>query len=107
MWGHFLMKPPADAYRATNSPAQHATRMVDWLRHRQPTSAVKISKMVWELGHCNYPPLRLLLGSHAVDSIRDRLRSTIEEIEDWKHLNFGEDGAGTAALGNSARTENI
>jgi short-subunit dehydrogenase len=108
MWGHFLMKPPTDAYRATTSPAQHATRMVDWLRFSQPTSAVKISKMVWELGHCKYPPLRLLLGSHAVESIRDRLRNTIEEvssqsrppththtrrrlsgwqIEDWKHLN--------------------
>lgn len=87
MWGHFLMKPPTDAYRATTSPAQHATRMVDWLRFRQPTSAVKISKMVWELGHCRNPPLRLLLGSHAVESIRDRLRNTIEEIEDWKHLN--------------------
>ncbi|KAI5791447.1 hypothetical protein FPQ18DRAFT_336200 [Pyronema domesticum] len=87
MWGHFLMKPPTDAYRATTSPAQHATRMVDWLRFRQPTSAVKISRMVWELGHCKYPPLRLLLGSHAIESIRDRLRSTIEEIEDWKQLN--------------------
>lgn len=80
MWGHFLMKPPTDAYRATTSPAQHATRMVDWLRFRQPTSAVKISKMVWELGHCKYPPLRLLLGSHAVEGIRDRLRNTIEEV---------------------------
>jgi len=80
MWGHFLMKPPTDAYRATTSPAQHATRMVDWLRFRQPTSAVRIAKMVWELGHCRLPPLRLLLGSHAVDSIRDRLRSTIEEV---------------------------
>ncbi|KAF8248886.1 hypothetical protein K440DRAFT_623994 [Wilcoxina mikolae CBS 423.85] len=87
MWGHFLMKPPTDAYRATTSPAQHATRMVDWLRFRQPTSAVRIAKMVWELGHCTLPPLRLLLGSHAVESIRDRLRSTIEEIEDWKQLN--------------------
>ena len=35
-----------------------------------------------------YPPLRLLLGSYAIDSIRDRLRSVIEEIEDWKHLHF-------------------
>ena len=49
MWGHFLMKPPTDAYRATTSPAQHATRMVDWLRFRQPTSAVKIAKLVWEV----------------------------------------------------------
>lgn len=87
MWGHFLMKPPTDAYRATTNPAQHATRMVDWLRFRQPASAVKIARMVWELGHCNHPPLRLLTGSHSVDSVRDRLRSTIEELEDWKHLN--------------------
>ena len=43
------------------------------------------------LGHCEFPPLRLLLGSYAVESIRDRLRSIIEEIEDWKHLSFPAD----------------
>ena len=30
--------------------------------------------------------MRLLLGQHAVESMRDRLRFTLEEIEDWKHL---------------------
>jgi hypothetical protein len=29
-----------------------------------------------------------LLGSYAIESIRDRLRSIIEELEDWKHLHF-------------------
>jgi hypothetical protein len=32
--------------------------------------------------------LRLLLGSYAIESIRDRLKSVIEELEDWKHLHF-------------------
>ncbi|KAK3044212.1 hypothetical protein LTS18_001877, partial [Coniosporium uncinatum] len=40
------------------------------------------------LAHCSYPPLRLILGTYAVESIRDRLRSIIEEIEDWKYLSF-------------------
>ena len=30
--------------------------------------------------------MRLLLGHHAIESLRDRLRFTLEEIEDWKHL---------------------
>jgi hypothetical protein len=62
--------------------------MVQWLGDRQPTSAVKCAELVWQLGHCSYPPLRLLLGSYAIESIRDRLRSVTEELEDWKHLNY-------------------
>jgi hypothetical protein len=61
---------------------------VQWLGDKQPTSAVKCAELVWQLGHCSYPPLRLLLGSYAIESIRDRLRSIIEELEDWKHLHF-------------------
>ena len=28
------------------------------------------------------------MGSYAIESIRDRLRSVTEELEDWKHLNY-------------------
>ncbi|KAF2275194.1 short chain dehydrogenase/reductase family protein-like protein [Westerdykella ornata] len=88
-YGHFWVKPnPSPPYAPLSSPARHAKRMVQWLNDRQPVSAVKSAELVWQLGHCSYPPLRLLLGSYAVDSIRDRLRSIIEEIEDWKHLSF-------------------
>ncbi len=87
-WGHFLVKPPSEPYAGATSPALHAQRMVQWLGDRQPTSAVKCAELVWQLGHCSYPPLRLLLGSYAIESIRDRLRSVTEELEDWKHLNF-------------------
>ena len=87
-WGHFLIKPASEAYRHATSPALHAKRMVMWLGDRQPTSAVKCAELVWQLGHCSYPPLRLLLGSYAIESIRDRLRSVTEELEDWKHLHF-------------------
>ena len=69
--------------------------MVQWLGDRQPTSVVKVAELVWQLAHCSFPPLRLLLGSFAVESVRDRLRCVIEEIEDWKFLSFGEDGAGS------------
>ncbi|KAI1866051.1 uncharacterized protein JN550_008029 [Neoarthrinium moseri] len=87
-WGHFLIKPASEAYAHAASPALHAKRMVQWLGDRQPTSAVKCAELVWQLGHCSYPPLRLVLGSYAIESIRDRLRSVTEELEDWKHLNF-------------------
>jgi hypothetical protein len=66
--------------------------MVQWLGDRQPTSAVKCAELVWQLAHCSYPPLRLLLGSYAIESIRDRMRSVTEELEDWKHLNFAATG---------------
>ncbi|KAH7087489.1 short chain dehydrogenase/reductase [Paraphoma chrysanthemicola] len=88
-YGHFFVKPnPSEPYAGLTSPAQHARRMVQWLNDRQPVSAVKSAELVWQLGHCSYPPLRLILGSYAVDSIRDRLKSITEEIEDWKHLSF-------------------
>ncbi|KAL7940898.1 NAD(P)-binding protein [Trichoderma barbatum] len=87
-WGHFSIKPPSEHYSNATSPALHAKRMVQWLGDRQPTSAVKCAELVWQLGHCSYPPLRLLLGSYAIESIRDRMRSVTEELEDWKHLNF-------------------
>lgn len=87
-WGHFLIKGASEPYNSPSSPALHAKRMVAWLGDRQPTSAVKCAELVWQLAHCSYPPLRLLLGSYAIESIRDRLRSVLEELEDWKHLNF-------------------
>jgi NAD(P)-dependent dehydrogenase (short-subunit alcohol dehydrogenase family) len=87
-WGHFLIKQPSEEYAHATSPALHAKRMVQWLGDRQPTSAVKCAELVWQLAHCSYPPLRLLLGSYAIESIRDRMRSVTEELEDWKHLNF-------------------
>ncbi|MCJ1318305.1 hypothetical protein MMC15_003633 [Xylographa vitiligo] len=94
-FGHFFIKPASEPYSGPTAPAGHAKRMVQWLGDKQPTSAVKAAELVWQLGHCSFPPLRLLLGSYAVESVRDRLRSIIEEIEDWKHLSFpsGADGA--------------
>ena len=87
-FGHFFIKPASEPYAGPTAPARHAQRMVQWLGDNQPTSAVKAAELVWQLGHCSFPPLRLLLGSYAVESVRDRLRSIIEEIEDWKHLSF-------------------
>ncbi|KAL6164725.1 2-dihydroxy-3-keto-5-methylthiopentene dioxygenase [Exserohilum turcicum] len=88
-YGHFSVKPnPSEPYATLTSPAQHARRMVQWLNDRQPVSAVKSAELLWQLGHCSYPPLRLILGSYAVESIRDRMKSITEEIEDWKHLSF-------------------
>ncbi|EPS41087.1 hypothetical protein H072_5013 [Dactylellina haptotyla CBS 200.50] len=85
-WAHFLITTPSASYSNVASPANHARRMVQWIRDKQITSGLKVAEMVWELAHCQKPPLRLLLGQHAVESMRDRLRFTLEEIEDWKHL---------------------
>ena len=87
-YGHFFVKKPSAPYDTPTAPAGHAKRVVQWLADRQPTSAVKSAELVWQLGHCRYPPLRLLLGSFAIESVRDRMKSITEEIEDWKHLHF-------------------
>ena len=92
-FGHFSITPASEPYAGATAPAGHAKRMVQWLGERQPTSVVKAAELVWQLGHCSFPPLRLLLGSFAVESVRDRLRCVIEEIEDWKFLSFGEEKA--------------
>jgi NAD(P)-dependent dehydrogenase (short-subunit alcohol dehydrogenase family) len=76
----FKVKSASKPYSGLNAPAGHAKRMVQWLVDRQPVSTVKSAELVWQLAHCSYPPLRLLLGSYAVESIRDRLRSIIEEV---------------------------
>lgn len=116
-YGHFLVKTPSAPYDTPTAPAGHARRVVQWLSDRQPTSAVKSAELVWQLGHCKYPPLRLLLGTYAIESVRDRLKSVIEEIEDWKHLHFptsvvlvddhddDDDDKGRASKGNEAEGE--
>ena len=101
LYGHFLVKPPSEPYKTPTSPAAHAKRMLLWLGDKQPASAVKAAHLVWELGHCSYPPLRLILGTYAVESIRDRLKCIIEEIEDWKHLSFPTEEQQEASGGNS------
>ena len=88
LFGHFKVARPSSPYATRDSPAAHSQRTLQWMGSNQPTSVVKAAELVWQLGHCRYPPLRLLLGSFAVESIRDRLKSIIEEIEDWKHLSF-------------------
>lgn len=85
---HFQIRTPSRPYSTPTAPAGHAQRIVQWLGDNQPTSAIRAAELVWQLAHCRFPPLRLLLGSAAVESVRDRLKSITEEIEDWKHLNF-------------------
>jgi len=79
-YNHFRVKQASEPYAGANAPAGHAKRLVQWLNDRQPTSTVKSAELCWQLGHCSYPPLRLLLGTYAVESIRDRLRCIIEEV---------------------------
>lgn len=88
LFGHFKVAKASEPYTGRDAPAAHAQRTLHWMGNNQPVSVVKAAELVWQLGHCRYPPLRLILGSFAVDSIRDRLKSIIEEIEDWKHLSF-------------------
>lgn len=87
-YNHFRILRPSSHYAAPDSPASHAQRIIQWFGNSQPTSTLKAAELIWQLGHCSYPPLRFLIGSFAVESIRDRLKSIIEEIEDWKELHF-------------------
>lgn len=89
VYGHFRVLKPSPPYATPDAPAKHAQRLLQWYGNKsQPTSVVKAAELVWQLGHCSYPPLRLLLGTYAVESVRDRLKSVTEEIEDWKHLHY-------------------
>ncbi|KAI4230886.1 MAG: hypothetical protein LQ349_005970, partial [Xanthoria aureola] len=104
---HFQYKPPhlKSPYNTPTSPAAHPLRVLAWLSRtptpsssttssstkppNQPlTSTARCAEIIWQLGHCAYPPLRLLLGAFAVESMRDRLRCVIEEIEEWRWLGF-------------------
>ncbi|KAI4107816.1 MAG: hypothetical protein LQ339_002426 [Xanthoria mediterranea] len=106
---HFQYKPPhpKSPYNTPTSPATHPLRVLAWLSRtptpsstssstkppNQPlTSTARCAEVIWQLGHCAYPPLRLLLGAFAVESMRDRLRCVIEEIEEWRWLGFDDDG---------------
>ncbi|ETN45534.1 uncharacterized protein HMPREF1541_09366 [Cyphellophora europaea CBS 101466] len=88
LYGHFKVLRPSAPYSSADAPAKHAQRLVQWYGNNQPTSVVKAAELVWQLGHSSYPPLRMLLGTYAVESVRDRLKSVTEEIEDWKHLHY-------------------
>lgn len=87
-FGHFQVAKASEPYTGKDAPAGHWKRIMQWIGDNAPTSAIRAAELVWQLGHCSYPPLRLLLGTYAVESIRDRLKSITEEIEDWKHLSF-------------------
>lgn len=105
-FSHFrIAAHPSPPYASATSPSGHAKRTFIWFNKRQPTSAIRSAELVWQLGHCSFPPLRLLLGNYAVESIRDRLRCVIEEIEDWKVLHFPvKEGEGGARMGSEAAT---
>ena len=105
-YSHFLIHPhPSPSYKSPTHPSGHAQRVFTWLGRRQPTSAVRSAELVWQLAHCAYPPLRLLLGEYAVESVRDRLKCVTEEIEDWKFLGFAEGGAGRGSAGREGEGE--
>lgn len=87
-YNHFRILRPSLPYASADAPASHAQRIIQWFGHSQPTSTLKAAELIWQLGHCSYPPLRFLIGSFAVECIRDRLKNIIEEIEDWKELHF-------------------
>ena len=92
LFGHFSIKPVSAPYASPDAPAGHAKRMLQFLAgDKQPTSVVRIAEVIWQLAHCGCPPLRLSLGGMAVESARDRLRWTVEEVEEWKWLGFSQD----------------
>ncbi|KAL8677927.1 MAG: hypothetical protein Q9186_005679 [Xanthomendoza sp. 1 TL-2023] len=113
-FSHFHLKPipPHSPYNTPTAPASHPRRVLQWLspssssastsahpplshpsyhQPHQPTSTLRSAELIYQLAHCTHPPLRLLLGAFVVESVRDRLRCVIEEIEEWRWLGFGEE----------------
>lgn len=81
---HFLLRELGPQYR--NTPAEYGIQFVNHLDKILATSTVKVASIIWEIGHCQNPPLRLLMGSAGVLGMKDKLRGMAEEIEDWKFL---------------------
>ena len=40
------------------------------------------------MANADEPPLRLILGTGAVQGIRDKLNSRLTELEQWKHVSL-------------------
>lgn len=78
------MKDLSEEYQ--NTPAEYGVQFTKHLDKILATSTVKVASIIWEIGHCKSPPLRLLLGSCGVLGMKDKLRGMAEEIEDWKFL---------------------
>lgn len=77
---HFYVKKPTGPYSAHTSASQHVRNAMKWMRGNEPVSVVQSAEIVWQLGHCRFPPLRLSLGTFAVECVRDRLKSVLEEV---------------------------
>lgn len=75
LFQHLSIKPHSAAYASTTSPAGHFNRMIQWIGHNHPTSAIRCSELALQQDHCSFPPLRLLLGSYLAESVKDRLTS--------------------------------
>ena len=96
-FGNFILKPPSATYASPTAPAGHAKRVLHYIgenhhQQQQPTTTKKAAaaaaEIVWQLAHCGHPPMRLCLGGFAVESLRERLRGVVEEVEEWKWLDF-------------------
>ena len=84
-WGHLkLSKPLIKEYRG--SPADHSKHLLSRSRDRQPTDPNRVAEIVWQLAHCGSPPVRMLLGTHALDTMRDKLRDMLEVLENWSSV---------------------
>ncbi|ANB15803.1 hypothetical protein AWJ20_3447 [Sugiyamaella lignohabitans] len=63
------------------------TTTIDLGLHPLQTAQVNsLGNLVWDLAHCNNPPIRIALGRQATKTVKDKLRSVVEEVEDWKYL---------------------
>lgn len=81
---HFFLRDLGPQYQ--NTPAEYGVQFVKHLDKILATSSIKVASIIWEIGHCQNPPLRLLLGSAGIMGMKDKLRGMAEEIEDWKFL---------------------
>jgi hypothetical protein len=63
------------------------------MRGQEPGDSAKAASAIVTAVRSGNPPLRLVLGSDAVDGIRAELASRLENVADWEKLSRSTDAA--------------
>jgi NAD(P)-dependent dehydrogenase (short-subunit alcohol dehydrogenase family) len=79
---------PIDDYAESVGAARKAFAELDG---QQPGNPDLAAEAIVAAVHSDHPPLRLPLGQTAVDSIRTKLNTQLEELERWKDLSLTTD----------------
>ncbi|AJG22287.1 oxidoreductase [Cupriavidus basilensis] len=79
---------PIDDYEEVRSKVESAYRSFN---HQQLGDPAKLGTAVVQVAHAETPPLHLLLGSDAIETVRNDLKKRLVEIEAWERLSISTD----------------